>query len=35
MATAAARGDVLVTTDPADMKRLRPLFDVKPTLLPL
>jgi predicted nucleic acid-binding protein len=35
MATAAARGDVLVTTDPEDMKRLRPLFEVKPTLLPL
>jgi hypothetical protein len=35
MATASARGDVLMTTDPADMKRLRPLFDVKPTLLPL
>lgn len=35
MATAAVRGDVLVTTDAADMKRLRPLFEGKPTLLPL
>lgn len=35
VATASARGDVLVTTDPTDMKRLRTLFDVKPTLLRL